>query len=167
MIEMRLDLDEFLVTYDSTRADTGLLLATIENSGYVARVLRSETKPLPTVAMTLPKGIPMLDKALARAKMENKPIVIDLYAEWCAPCRKMENLTFPDTRVRALLERTLFIRIDTDKYPDIAESLDVEGLPDIRFVLPNGKIIRQLRSYHNAKSFAGELEQLLREGLTK
>ena len=117
--------------------------------------------------VALPRGFPLLDNALAKAKAENKPIVLDLNAEWCAPCRKLELLTFPDPRVKALLEQTVFLRIDTDKNPVIAQRLGVEGLPDIRFVLPDGTIIRQLRSFQDAESFAIELEQLLRKVVSK
>lgn len=160
---MLLDRDEFLVTYDPAKADTKLLLMTVKESGYTARVVSGQTKSSVTVSMILPKGFPLLDEALAQAKAENKPIVVDLHAEWCAPCRKLERLTFTDVKVKTLLEQTIFLRIDTDKYPDIARRLGVEGLPDLRFVLPDGTIIRQLRSFQDAESFAGELERLLWE----
>ena len=162
-IEMLLDRDEFLVTYDPAKADTKLLVATVRKSGYTARVVAGKNKSSALVMMVLPRGFPLLDEALAKAQAENKPIVLDLNAEWCAPCRKLERLTFPDPRVKALLEQTIFLRIDTDKHLDIAQRLGVEGLPDIRFVLPDGTIIRQLRSFQDAESFAGELEQLLQK----
>ena len=109
----------------------------------------------------------MLDEALTLAKAEKKPVVLDLNAEWCAPCRQLERLTFPDPKVRALLEQTVFLRVDTDKYPDIAQRLGVEGLPDIRLALPDGTIIRQLRSFQDAATFAAELEQLLQKAALK
>ncbi len=164
---MLLDRDEFLVTYDPAKADTKLLLATVRKSGYTAQVVTGKTKSSAMVTMILPRGFPLLDEARAKAKTENKPIVLDLHAEWCAPCRKLERLTFPDPKVKALLEQTVFLRIDTDKYPEIAQRLGVEGLPDIRFVLPDGTIIRQLRSFQDASSFAAELEQLLQQVIRK
>lgn len=164
---MLLDRDEFLVTYDPAKADTKLLVTTVKKSGYTARVVSGKSKSSALVTMALPRGFPLLDEALTKAKAENKPIVLDLHAEWCAPCRKLERLTFPDPKVKALLEQTVFLRIDTDKNPDIARRLGVEGLPDIRFVLPDGKIIRQLRSFQDAESFAVELEQLLQKVIRK
>jgi thiol:disulfide interchange protein DsbD len=164
---MLLDRDEFLVTYNPAKADTKLLIATVRKSGYTARVVSGKNKSSATMMPALPRGFPLLDEALAKAKAENKPIVLDLHAEWCAPCRKLERLTFPDPKVKALLEQTVFLRIDTDKYPDIAQRLGVEGLPDIRFVLPDGTIIRQLRSFQDTESFAIELEQLLQKVIRK
>ena len=166
-IEMLLDRDEFLVTYDTAKADTKLLVTIVKKSGYTARVVSGKNKSSATVMLALPQGFPLLDEALAKAKAENKPIVLDLHAEWCAPCRQLERLTFPDPKVKALLEQTVFLRIDTDKYPDIAQRVGVEGLPDIRFVLPDGKIIRQLRSFQDAESLAVELAQLLQKVIRK
>jgi thiol:disulfide interchange protein len=160
---MKLDRDEFLVTYDSAKTDTNVLVATVKKTGYTAQVVSLKNKSAALVTKVLPLGFPILDEAIAKAKAENKPIVIDLNAEWCAPCRQLERLTFPDPTVKAWLEQTIFLRIDTDKYPEIAQRLGVEGLPDIRFVLPDGTIIRQLRSFQDAESFAVELEKLLQK----
>lgn len=164
---MLLDRDEFLVTYDPAKADAKLLVATVKNSGYSAQVVSGKPPSSVRVMAALPRGFPLLDEALAKANAENKPLVLDLNAEWCAPCRKLERLTFPDPKVKALLEQTVFLRIDTDKYPDIAQRLGVEGLPDIRFALPDGTIIRQLRSFQDAASFAVELEKLLQKIASK
>ena len=160
---MLLDRDEFLVTYDATKADTKLLLRTVKASGYTAQVVTGETATAATVTQVLPTGFPLLDDALAKAKIENKPIVLDLFAEWCAPCRQLERVTFPAPAVKALLARTIFLRIDTDKFPDLAQRLGVEGLPDIRLALPDGTIVRQLRSFQTAESLVSELEKLLKQ----
>ncbi len=164
---MLLDRDEFLVTYNPAKAGTKLLVTTVKNAGYSARVVASKQESFVQTVAALPQGFPLLDEALAKANAENKPIVLDLNTEWCAPCRQLERLTFPDPKVKALLEQTVFLRIDTDKYPDIAQRLGVEGLPDIRFVLPDGTIIRQLRSFQEAEPFAVELEKLLQKVRSK
>ena len=160
---MLLDRDEFLVTFDATKADTKLLLRTVKASGYTAQVVTGDTAKAAAVTQVLPTGFAVLDEALAKAKVENKPIVLDLFAEWCAPCRQLERVTFPAPAVKALLERTVFLRIDTDKFPDLAQRLGVEGLPDIRLALPDGRIVRQLRSFQTAESLANELEKLLKQ----
>ena len=82
--------------------------------------------------------------------MTKKPIILDFFTEWCTPYQRMEKSTFKDERVRALLEQCVFVKVDTDKYPEIAKRMMVEGLPDIRFVLPDGRVIKQLRSFQDA-----------------
>jgi thiol:disulfide interchange protein len=161
---MRLDRDEFVVTYDSTQVEPARLIATIKETGYTARVVSGKGKATSEVAvLSLPRGFALLDEALAQGQKEKKPVVIDFFAEWCAPCQRMEKTTFKDEQVRSLLERCVFVRVDTDQHPDIAKRLGVEGLPDIRFALTDGRVFKQLRNYQDAESFSAELEGLLRQ----
>src|SRR5262245_34192784 len=127
---MRLDRDEFAITYDPAKVAPAEIIATIKKKGYTARVVngKNQTAREPAV-LSLPHGFALLDEALAKARRERKPIVLDFYAEWCAPCMRMEKTTFKDERVKAFLGRCIFVRIDTDKYPDIAKRMAVEGLP--------------------------------------
>lgn len=160
---MLLDRDQFLVTYDPAKADAALLIATIKEAGYTAQVVSSGAKKSASPLDTLPQGSPLLDDALARAKIENKPIVLDFSAEWCAPCKRMEKTTFADPGVAALLQRCVLVRIDTDHHAGLSRQLGVIGLPDIRLVTPDGRIIRQLRGFQNVETFTVELEQLIRK----
>jgi thiol:disulfide interchange protein len=163
-IEMRLDRDEFVVTYDPAQVEPARLITTIKETGYTARVVSGKGKAsLSATALAVPRGFALLDDALAEAQREGKPVVLDFFAEWCAPCQRMEKTTFKDEKVIALLERFVLVRVDTDKHPDIAVRMAVEGLPDIRFVLPDGKVIKQLRNFQDAESFTSELEGLLRK----
>jgi thiol:disulfide interchange protein len=165
---MRLDRDEFAITYDPAKAAPADIIATIRETGYTARVVRGKGKASrEPVVSSLPRGFALLDEALAQALQERKPVVLDFFAEWCAPCMRMEKTTFRDDRVKSLLGRSVFVRVDTDKEPDIARRMAVDGLPDIRFVLPDGRVIRRLRSFQDAESFSSELEELLRKAENK
>src|SRR5262249_59204645 len=144
---MRLDRDEFAITYDPAKVAPAEIIATIKETGYTARVVSgNEKSPTGTAPLSLPRGFALLDEALAQAQKERKPVVLDFFAEWCAPCHRMEKTTFKDEKVRALLERCVFVRVDTDKQPGIAKRMAVEGLPDIRLALPDGRVIKQMRS---------------------
>jgi hypothetical protein len=39
--------------------------------------------------------------------------------------------------------------------------MNVEGLPDIRFVTPDGKVVKQLRNYQDAEAFVEDLGRFL------
>jgi thiol:disulfide interchange protein len=159
---MRLDRDEFVVTYDPAQVEPARLIATIKETGYTARVVSGKGNATTEAAvLSLPRGFALLDEALALGQKEKKPVVLDFFAEWCAPCQRMEKTTFKDEKVRSLLERCIFLRIDTDRQPEISRRMNVEGLPDIRFVTPDGKVVKQLRSYQDAESFAEELGRFL------
>ena len=160
---MRLERDEFVITYDATKATPETLLAAIREAGYTSQLVTgkgvhpaSETMPA-----ELPQGFMLLDEAMAQAKRERKPVVLDFTAEWCAPCQRMENTTFADAKVKELLQRYVLVKIDTDQHEELARRLGVVGLPDIRFVTPDGKVMRTLRGFQSAEAFANELMRLI------
>jgi thiol:disulfide interchange protein len=160
---MRLERDEFVITYDETKATPKTLLATIRNAGYTAQIVTGKDKggAAETAPAELPQGFALLDEALMQAKRERKPIVLDFSAEWCAPCKRMEKTTFADAMVKELLERCIFVRIDVDQHEELTQRLGVVGLPDIRFVLPDGKVFQKLRDYQFPDTFAADLARLL------
>jgi thiol:disulfide interchange protein len=162
-IEMRLEREEFVVTFDATRASVATLLATIKAAGYTAQMVDKRVAATQPMLTTLPSGFALLDEALAQTRAENKLLVLDFTAAWCAPCQRMEKTTFVDARVTALLQRCVLLRIDTDAQPELAQKLGVVGLPDIRLVTPEGSIVRQLRGWLNAEALAIELEAALKK----
>ena len=166
---MLLDRDEFIVRFDPSTASEAQLIAKVKESGYTAQVVTAKDKTAELTAKleTVPIGLALLDEAMAKARRENKAVVLDFSAEWCVPCRRMEKTTLVDSRVAALLEQVIFIRVDTDQHPDLAQKLGVVGLPDIRFVAPDGRALRQLRGFQEAASFAAALNQLIRRTATQ
>jgi thiol:disulfide interchange protein len=158
---MRLDRDEFVVDYDSNQISEGELIAIVSKSGYAGSIVANNESSAPADGDSGSRDDPIFVEALARAKKENKPLVLDFYADWCAPCLKMLKTTIPDPRVASLLVKCVFLKVDTDKHPELAKSFGVVGLPDIRFLAPDGTETKRLRDYMDAGSFAAELEELL------
>lgn len=158
---MVLEADEFLVTYDASKADEKLLIETIKKSGYTARVVTNREIETNREDITvLPRGFPILDKAVAQAKAENKPLVLDFHAEWCIPCRRMETEVFPSPKVAELLKKTVFVRIDTDKDPELSEKFGVVGLPDVRFFDRDGKFVSKSIGFITVEAFSDQLDKL-------
>ena len=62
------------------------------------------------------KGLDGLKAALASAKQQKRPVMLDFSADWCAYCKTMERTTFADKNVLDSFENTLFLQADiTDK----------------------------------------------------
>jgi thioredoxin 1 len=57
----------------------------------------------------------------------DKLVLIDFYAEWCIPCRKMAP--YLDEIKNDMASKVLVIRIDADENQALAKELKVEALP--------------------------------------
>jgi len=56
-----------------------------------------------------------LDRELAKAKAENKWVLLDFYADWCISCKEMEVNTFGDAEVANELKRFVLLQADVTK----------------------------------------------------
>lgn len=76
-----------------------------------------------------------LTQALARAK--GKPVMLDLYADWCVACKEFEKYTFSDPQVQQALGDTVLLQanVTANNAQDVAllKHLHVLGLPTILF----------------------------------
>jgi len=93
------------------------------------------------------------DAALARAKAEDKPILIDFWASWCVWCKKMDDETYPDARVKKALSGYVLLKIDVDRMPDLQKQFQAEGLPTTVIVDKNGKEIKRTVGYQTPDQF--------------
>ncbi|NLE01235.1 MAG: thioredoxin family protein [Fibrobacter sp.] len=62
----------------------------------------------------------------------SKLMVIDLYADWCMPCKQLSpvlnSLSIEHTG------NTVFYKVNVDKNPEIAAMFGVQGIPHVVFV---------------------------------
>jgi len=105
---------------------------------------------------------------LAAAKAMGQPVVLDFYADWCAPCKKMEKLTFPDPRVQERLARFVFIKVDLTRTGSVAveelmRQYEIAGVPTYVFLDPAGKEMTDLRQvgFIEADGFVKLLDRAL------
>ncbi len=67
-------------------------------------------------------------------------ILIDFYADWCAPCRMMPPIR--QELKKATGDNLTIIKVDTDRNPDIAIRYQVMGIPNL-ILFKNGKVLWQ------------------------
>lgn len=68
----------------------------------------------------------------------DKKVLIDFYAEWCAPCKKMAPYLAKMTTEQS--DKVTIIKIDADKNKTLMEELKISGLPTI-LLYENSKVI--------------------------
>jgi len=106
------------------------------------------------------KGLDGLNAALAKAKAEGKPVMLDFYADWCVSCKEMEKLTFVDADVQKKLANFVLLQADVtpndEKDQELYSHFKIIGPPAIIFYDTNGQERRNLRvvGYMPAKEFA-------------
>ncbi|GAB2209394.1 hypothetical protein Droror1_Dr00026608 [Drosera rotundifolia] len=64
------------------------------------------------------------DELLANS---DKPVLVDFYATWCGPCQFMVPVL--DQVSTILNDKIQVVKIDTEKYPRIANTYKIEALP--------------------------------------
>lgn len=90
-------------------------------------------------AVTSPEG---LAQRLAQAKAQNKPVVLDFYADWCVSCVEMERFTFSEPAVAQALAGFVLLKADVTRNTpnDIAlmKQFGIFGPPSTVFYNPWG-----------------------------
>lgn len=107
-----------------------------------------------------------LQQIESSVKNENKPVVIDFYADWCAQCKELDKYTYTDEKVVELSKNLNNIKIDlTKENPDITSKYGIKGLPVVIFMKPNGEEIKELRvtGFLEPEEFSKRIEKLLNE----
>jgi thiol:disulfide interchange protein DsbD len=82
-------------------------------------------------------------------KQDNRPILIDFDAKWCAACKALDRKTFADKRVAEKSKAFTMVRVDCTSPDKICTALTqrfrVSGLPTLVFMGADGKERHGLR----------------------
>ena len=98
--------------------------------------------------------------ALARARAEGKLVLVDLYADWCAQCKELDEKTWPDPAVQAwIAAHAVPVRIDTDaRRKDLAGPLQVRSYPTVILLDGQGRELRRILGFQKAGTMKDWLE---------
>jgi thioredoxin 2 len=68
------------------------------------------------------------------------PVLVDFWAEWCAPCR----MVAPEVAKLAtqMAGKAIVLKVDTEKHPGLAQRFAVTGIPNF-VVLKDGQTVKQ------------------------
>lgn len=112
------------------------------------------------------KWRPWGEQAFAEALIEDKPVFLALIGSWCHWCHVMDETTYSDPEVIALLnEAYIPVRVDSDRRPDINERYNMGGWPTTAILTPRGQVIvgRTFVAPEQLKPILKEVARLWRE----
>jgi thioredoxin len=103
--------------------------------------------------MAVKKQFSSFEEIIADSEL---PVLVDFYATWCGPCQMMAKML---EQVNAQMGQHMkIVKIDTDRYPQIASQNQVQALPTlvlfkggkpvdrIEGVLPVDQLVQRLQT---------------------
>ncbi|HJV38006.1 MAG TPA: cytochrome c biogenesis protein CcdA, partial [Geothrix sp.] len=101
-----------------------------------------------------------LEGALAKAKAEKKLVLVDIYADWCAQCKELDEKTWPDAALKQwIAANAVPIRIDTDaKRKDLAARLQIRSYPTVLLLDADGRELRRILGFQKPEVMKAWLE---------
>jgi hypothetical protein len=105
---------------------------------------------------------PWSQEAFAAAGREHKFVIMDLEAVWCHWCHVMDETTYRDPGVIALMgSHYIALRVDQDSRPDLSNRYEEYGWPaTIVFAADGSEIVRR-RGYLTPAQMASMLQAII------
>ena len=98
---------------------------------------------------------PWSDAVFAQARHEHKFVLLDLEAVWCHWCHVMDQTTYRDPTVTALVQtKYIAVKVDRDSRPDISNRYEDYGWPATVVFGPDGKEIVKRQGYFKPDEMA-------------
>jgi thiol:disulfide interchange protein DsbD len=113
------------------------------------------------------RGMPQVRAAIAAAAQAGKPVLLDLYADWCIACKVMERDVFPVAEVQASMSRFTLLRVDVTANDELDREVLAEyglfGPPSMLFFDATGRERTEFRvqGERDAAEFAAHLQRVL------
>jgi thioredoxin len=86
----------------------------------------------------------------------DKAVIIDFYAEWCGPCKKLSPIL--EILKSEYGYKIKIVKIDFDKNPSLARYFQIESIP-LLHLYKNGKLMNQLMGLQDKETLKTQIEK--------
>ena len=88
----------------------------------------------------------------------DKVTVVDFFANWCGPCRKLGPIL--EEVERELEDKVKFTKIDTDENLDVEKKYQISGLPTL-LVFKDGEVVERMVGLMPKNSIITNIEKCI------
>lgn len=86
------------------------------------------------------------------------PVVVDFYADWCAPCRMLSPML---DRISNKFDRQAkIVKVNIDQEPALARHFNVSSIPTLTIVI-QGEVVGQSAGLPSESELSSVVEQLI------
>lgn len=107
---------------------------------------------------------------LQKAKQENKPVFVDVYTDWCPPCKRMDQEVFPLPDVSEAYNNAFInYKLDAEKGegPALVKQYKIRAYPTYLYFDPNGNLLQRVLDYQEPSRFIAIAQETLEKNKTQ
>jgi len=102
--------------------------------------------------------IQITDATLDKVLKTDKPVVIDFWAEWCAPCRMVAPII--EQLAEEYKDNVIVGKIDVDENNEATTKYGIRNIPTILFI-KNGQVVDKIVGAADKRLFVDKINKLL------
>jgi len=87
----------------------------------------------------------------------DKPVLIDFWAEWCVPCKKIEPII--EELSEEFKNHVKFLRLNVDENPSIAYEYGIRGIPTL-VLFKDGKPVDRIVGLTSRKELSEKITRI-------
>ncbi len=110
-------------------------------------------------AVTAEEAVVELAAGTTEIAAANVPTIIDFNAVWCGPCQRFKPVFHKVAE--EFKGKAVFVSVNTDSCPDIAQKYQIQSIPQIVTVMPDGTATAGPTGYQEEADFKAYVESVV------